>query len=179
MEHIFTAVAAEVPTGIPTGIPPAVSDAASKIVNEGGVTGPLLILALAGIAVLLYLVVIRQPNQLKIALEKKDEAHDEDREDWQRQLQSERDKRVDELRNVITALNNSTATMSVFAQTQADRTSTLQELASKQDRVSIAAGNNSEMLDRNLREFQIRIGELSALIRSFIGNAHLPNNGGG
>jgi len=178
MEHIFTAVAAEVPTGLPTGLPPGVAEAAVKIASTDGILGPIVVV-LGFAIVAMWWEMRRQKMKAEADREATQKAHDEDRDDWQRQLQSERDKRVDELRNVITALNNSTATMSVFAQTQADRTSTLQELASKQDRVSIAAGNNSEMLDRNLREFQIRIGELSSLIRSFIGNAHLPNNGGG
>jgi uncharacterized protein HemX len=178
MERIFTA-AADVPTGIPTGVPPAVTDAASKIVAEGGLTGSLLILSLAALAVLLYIVVIRQPNQHKAALDKKDEAHDEDRDEWQRQLQGERDKRVDELRNVITALNNSTATMSVFAQTQADRTATLQELANKQDRVSLVASNNAQMLDRNLAEYRTGIEQLSTLVRNLVGGQRASNNGGG
>lgn len=178
MELIFTAAAADVPTGIPTGIPPVVTDAASKVIADSP-AGPLLILTAVGLVVALYLLVVRQPNLHKIALEKKDEAHDEDRDEWQKQLQTERDKRVDELRNVITALNNSTATMSVFAQTQADRTSTLQELANKQDRVSTVAANNSDMLDRNLRAFETRIGELSALVRNLLGSTHTPTGGGG
>lgn len=177
MERIFTA-AADVPTGIPTGIPPVVTDAASKVMADSP-AGALLILTSIALIVAVYLLVIRQPNQHKLASDKKDEAHDADRDEWQRQLQAERDKRVDELRNVITALNNSTATMSVFAQTQADRTATLQELANKQDRVSLVASNNAQMLDRNLAEYRTGIEQLSTLVRNLVGGQRASNNGGG
>jgi uncharacterized membrane protein YcjF (UPF0283 family) len=162
MERIFTA-AADVPTGIPTGIPPVVTDAASKVMADSP-AGALLILTSIALIVAVYLLVIRQPNQHKLASDKKDEAHDADR---------------DELRNVITALNNSTATMSVFAQTQADRTATLQELANKQDRVSLVASNNAQMLDRNLAEYRTGIEQLSTLVRNLVGGQRASNNGGG
>ncbi|TXN43575.1 hypothetical protein [Methylobacterium sp. WL7] len=176
MDLIWKA-AAEVPTGIPTGIPPVVTDAASKVMADSP-AGALLILTAVALIVALYLLVIRQPGQHRAAMEKKDEAHDEDRDDWQKLLQGEHDKRIEELRNVTMGLANATAAMSVFSQTQADRTATLQEIANKLDRVSITATSNSAMLDRNLQQFQDRIADLSGLVRNLIGGPQTPNNGG-
>jgi uncharacterized protein HemX len=177
MERIFIA-AADVPTGIPTGLPPGVAEAAVKLANSDGIFGPIVVLLGVAIAAMWW-EMRRQKMKAEADREATQKAHDEDRDEWQRQLQGERDKRVDELRNVITALNNSTATMSVFAQTQADRTSTIQELANKQDRVSLVASNNAQMLDRNLAEYRAGIEQLSTLVRNLVGGQRASNNGGG
>lgn len=176
MDHIWKA-AAEVPTGIPTGIPSGIGEAASKLAGSDNLLGPIVVLLCFAIAAMWW-ESRRRTTKTESDRDAVLKAHDEDRDDWQRLLQSEHDKRVDELRNLTTALNNSTATMSVFAQTQADRTATLQELANKLDRVSITATSNSEMLDRNLKEFQNRIADLSSLVRTLIGGPQTPNNGG-
>ncbi|MFB0492995.1 uncharacterized protein HemX [Methylobacterium sp. OAE515] len=130
MEYILLA-AADVPTGIPTGIPPAVNDAASKIVAEGGVTGALLVLALAAIAILAWIVVWWQPKQHKAALEKQQQEHEEDRDAWDERHRAISDQRIAEIREVMTALNNNTGALNVISQTQADRTASMERLAAK------------------------------------------------
>ncbi|GJE61686.1 hypothetical protein [Methylobacterium trifolii] len=170
MEFI-QAAAIEVPTGIPTGagpvLPPGVGEAATRLVSDGGILGALLVLALAAI-VLLAREMHSRTNKSEAAREAAQKTHDDDREEWQRQIESHHEKRVAELRDLVAALNNSTASMAAFSQTQADRTATLHELASKLESVALIARNNSEMIDRNLKVYQDRIGELAAQVRELL-----------
>jgi methyl-accepting chemotaxis protein len=127
--------AVEVPTGIPTGSDgatlPGVSEALARIATEYGLLGSLLALALVAI----WYLDKKASNAGK--------AHDEEREDWQRQLKASYDARLADQRELVTALQNATGVISVNSQRMAETAASSQEVAKKLGEVALITHGNA------------------------------------
>jgi hypothetical protein len=124
------------------GLPPGVEEAAKRLATDGGVTGALLVLAIAAILALWW-EMRRRDSQASTRLEAVQKAHEDQREDWQRQTEALHEKRFADMQQVLTALNNNTGILNAISQSQADRTTTLRDVGQGvHDLVLIAKGNS-------------------------------------
>lgn len=124
------------------GLPPGVEEAAKRLATDGGITGALLVLALAAILGLWW-EMRRRDGQATARLDAAQKAHDDQREEWQRQVEALHEKRLTDMQQVLTALNNNTGILNAISQSQADRTTTLRDVGQGvHDLVLIAKGNS-------------------------------------
>jgi methyl-accepting chemotaxis protein len=138
-ERLYLA-AVEVPSGIPTGAGtdgaaiPGVTEALTRIATQYGLLGSLLALALVAIWYL----------DKKASTAGK--AHDEEREDWQRQLTALHNARLADQREIVTALQNATGVISVNSQRMAETAASSQEVAKKLGEVALITHSNADAL---------------------------------
>ncbi|MGX7708983.1 hypothetical protein [Methylobacterium sp. Gmos1] len=127
------------------GLPPGVEEAAKRLATDGGITGALLVLALAAILGLWW-EMRRRDAQAATRLEVVQKAHEEQREDWQRQTEALHERRFVDMQQVLNALNSNTGALNVISQTQADRTASLREVGQGiHDLILIARGNSDAL----------------------------------
>lgn len=127
------------------GLPPGVEEAAKRLATDGGITGALLVLALAAVLGLWW-EMRRRDGQATARLEAVQRAHEEQRDEWQRQTEALHERRFTDMQQVLNALNSNTGALNVISQTQADRTASLREVGQGiHDLILIARGNSDAL----------------------------------
>ncbi len=150
--HWIAPVNVETPGGLPQI--PGLDKAADRIISDGGILGSLLFVAVIAIIVLIWLSQRRASRDIA-ALEAAQKEHDREREDWQKQLHDLNNQRFVDMREIMTALNSSTAALNVISQAQVDRNASSQEIAKTLSEVGLVVKANSGALDRNLEEIRL------------------------
>lgn len=127
------------------GLPAGVEDATKRLVNEGGITGALLVLALAAILGL-WLEMRRRDSQAVTRAEAVQKEHAEQREEWQRQMEALHEKRFADMQQVMSALNSNTGALNVISQTQTDRAASTRDMSELLREVVTLARANGDTL---------------------------------
>lgn len=125
---------------------PGVEPATRAVVEQGGLLGALLILAIAAI-IGLTTVIWRIAHNNQVARDAAQKARDEERDEAAKELHAVNNQRFIEMREMMTALNQNTAAFNLISQSQADRTASSQQLAAGISELILIAKANATTLE--------------------------------